>query len=126
LSQSEDWGGLHEPTFAEPWQAQVFALTVKLNERGIFSWSEWSEALGKELIGAAQDGSDYYERWLLALDELLVRKNVATSAQIQELTAAWQRAAEAKPHGSPILLENDPLTGGLTLDRNSTGPATDE
>jgi len=109
LSQSEYWPDLQEATFAEPWQAQVFALTVKLNEGGIFSWSEWSEALGKELAGAAQDGSDYYERWLLALDGLLVRKHVATPAQIQDLTEAWQRAAEATPHGKPILLENDPL-----------------
>lgn len=112
MSQSEGWNGLHEPTFAEPWQAQVFALTVKLNERGLFSWSEWSESLGLALIGAAEDGSDYYERWLVALSELLVRKNVATLANIGDLTAAWHRAAEATPHGRPILLENDPLARG--------------
>ncbi len=31
-----------EPVFAEPWHAQVFAVTVALNEAGRFAWSEWA------------------------------------------------------------------------------------
>jgi len=27
-----------EPVFAEPWQAQAFALAVKLSEQGHFTW----------------------------------------------------------------------------------------
>src|SRR6516165_2945133 len=34
------------PVFAEPWEAQAFALTVKLSEQGHFTWSEWARALG--------------------------------------------------------------------------------
>jgi hypothetical protein len=30
-----------EPVFAEPWQAQAFALAVKLSEQGHFTWKEW-------------------------------------------------------------------------------------
>src|ERR1700709_341124 len=29
------------PVFAEPWQAQAFALTVQLSHAGCFSWCEW-------------------------------------------------------------------------------------
>jgi hypothetical protein len=32
-----DAGG---PVFAEPWQAQAFALAVKLSEHGHFAWKE--------------------------------------------------------------------------------------
>ena len=100
------------PAFAEPWQAQVFALTVTLNERAVFTWNEWADALGAALKDAAPDGSDYYQRWLEALETLLIGKNIATQDEVADLTAAWHRAAEATPHGKPILLENDPLAAG--------------
>lgn len=111
MSPREAVPGVDEPVFAEPWQAQVFALALALNERGVFTWAEWAETLGSALKGAAADGSDYYERWLAALEGLLVQKNIATVPEVADLTAAWHRAAEATPHGKPILLENDPLGG---------------
>ena len=88
---------------------RIFALTVALNERGVFSWTEWAEALSEKLKGGAADGSDYYDRWLAALESLLLNKQIAGAAEIADLTAAWHRAAEATPHGKPILLDNDPL-----------------
>ena len=36
------------PVFAEPWQAQAFALAVKLSEQGHFTWKEWAAALAEE------------------------------------------------------------------------------
>ena len=110
MSLPETATSLDEPVFAEPWQAQVFALTLALNERGVFTLAEWAETLGVALKGAAPDGSDYYERWLSALEVLLVQKDIATPLEVADLTAAWHRAAEATPHGKPILLENDPMT----------------
>jgi nitrile hydratase accessory protein len=100
--------GVDEPVFAEPWQAQAFAMTVSLHAAGLFSWSEWAAALSSELKGEAADGHDYYEHWLAALEALVRQKGVADAATIEALTAAWHRAAEATPHGKPILLENDP------------------
>lgn len=96
--------------FTEPWQAQVFALTVHLHEQGVFTWPEWAEALSAAVRrpDAAPDGSDYYEHWTDALQKILAAKGVAGDARISELTAAWERAAEATPHGSPIELANDP------------------
>ena len=41
------------PVFAEPWQAQAFALAVKLSEQGHFTWKEWAAALAHELQVAA-------------------------------------------------------------------------
>ena len=98
------------PIFAEPWQAQAFAMVVALHERGAFSWTEWAAALSAEVnrSGAAKDGGDYYERWLAALEKLLAAKAVADRSEVDALAAAWQRAAQATPHGKPILLENDP------------------
>ena len=42
--------------FAEPWQAQAFALAVKLSEQGHFTWKEWAASLAEELQAAAKRG----------------------------------------------------------------------
>jgi len=58
--------------FAEPWQAQAFALAVKLSDQGHFTWKEWSAALADELQAAARrgepdEGSRYYHHsWRLS------------------------------------------------------------
>ena len=36
-----------DPVFREPWEAQVFAMVVCLNETGIFTWLEWTERLSR-------------------------------------------------------------------------------
>ncbi len=101
------------PVFAEPWQAQAFAMVVALHERGLFSWDEWAHTLSAELKAptAAADGSDYYDCWLRALERMLAAKGVAAAPEIDDLTEAWHRAARATPHGKPILLDNDPQAG---------------
>ena len=110
LFQLPDGTGPDAPVFAEPWQAQAFALAVALHQCGLFTWSEWAETLSKEVAkpGAAQDGSDYYQHWLAAIEVLLSKKGVAAPDMIDALSASWQRAAHATPHGKPIRLENDP------------------
>ena len=100
--------GSDAPPFAEPWQAQVFALTVALHDRGLVSWSDWATALGAELEGAAPDGSDYYARWLAALERLLAAHDIAASPEVAALAESWRRAARATPHGQPVTLDNDP------------------
>ncbi|TSE12629.1 nitrile hydratase accessory protein [Mesorhizobium intechi] len=102
--------GVDAPVFAEPWQAEAFAMTVALHDRGLFSWGEWAAALSAEVKkpGAAADGHDYYEHWLAALESLLASKGLAAKPDVDAMARAWERAAHATPHGKPILLENDP------------------
>lgn len=106
--------GADEPVFAEPWQAQAFAMVVALHDRGLFAWDEWASALSAELKRSDADphGQDYYEHWLAALERLLASKEVADAPEVEALAEAWQRAAHATPHGKAIVLANDPLTGG--------------
>lgn len=110
IAHSPRLPGGDEPVFAEPWQAQAFAMTIALHQAGLYSWGEWAEALSAELKrpGVATDGSDYYHRWLAALEGLMAQKGVAEKPAVDAMTKAWQRAAHATPHGSPIELANDP------------------
>lgn len=90
------------PVFAEPWEAQAFAMAVKLNEAGVFTWSEWAETLGAEL--KSQPERPYYESWLAALERLVEAKGVVSGSERLARIGAWERAARATPHGQPILL----------------------
>jgi nitrile hydratase accessory protein len=97
------------PVFAEPWQAQAFALAVKLSEQGHFTWSEWAAALGAELKAAADrgepdDGSHYYEHWLAALERLVTEKGLTDRAALATRKAAWAEAYLHTPHGKPVQL----------------------
>ena len=93
------------PVFAEPWEAQAFAMAVKLNEAGVFQWSEWAETLGAEL--KAEPERPYYESWLAVLEKLAKAKGVVTEPERLARIEAWDRAAKATPHGQPILLSRD-------------------
>ncbi len=102
-----DAGG--QAVFAEPWQAQAFALAVKLQAAGHFTWSEGSETLGAE-IKAAQargdpdDGSTYYAHWLAALRRLIAEKGLLASPEIETRKEAWAEAYASTPHGKPVVL----------------------
>ena len=44
--------------FAEPWEAEAFALAVKLSEQGHFTWKEWAATLADELRAAVERGEN--------------------------------------------------------------------
>ena len=99
------------PVFAEPWQAQAFALAVKLSQAGHFTWSEWARALGAELATAAargepDDGSRYYHHWLAALERLASEKGLTDPASLAECKRAWADAYQQTPHGEPVVLKS--------------------
>lgn len=98
-----------ELVFAEPWQAQAFALAVKLSEQGHFTWKEWAAALADELKAAADrgepdDGSHYYEHWLAALERLVTEKGLTNPTALLERKQAWVEAYRHTPHGKPVEL----------------------
>jgi nitrile hydratase accessory protein len=101
-----DTGG---PVFAEPWQAQAFAMAVKLSEQGHFTWKEWAATLAAELKAAADrgkpdDGSRYYESWLAALERLVTTKGLSDPAALLARKEAWAEAYRHTPHGKPVKL----------------------
>jgi nitrile hydratase accessory protein len=82
--------------FDEPWQAQLFALTVALNEAGHFSWSEWAARFGPRVQEV--EASLYWQVWSEALVDLLDERGLAGSSEVRTVTERWQAAARATPH----------------------------
>jgi nitrile hydratase accessory protein len=95
------------PVFAAPWQAQAFAIAVKLSEAGHFTWKEWAAALGAELKAAADrgepdDGSYYYEHWVAALERIVTEKRLTDLPSLVARKEAWADAYRHTPHGKPV------------------------
>jgi nitrile hydratase accessory protein len=100
------------PVFGEPWQAQAFAMAVSLQERGLFTWSEWAQILGAEIkraqaAGDPDTGETYYRHWLAALERVVAEKGASDPRALARHQDAWRRAAERTPHGQPIELTQD-------------------
>lgn len=100
-------GAADVPVFAEPWQAQAFAMAVQLHAKGVFTWPQWAHALSQTIAqaGAAgdpDDGSGYYQHWVDALEHLVLAHNLGTAEQIHRFEHAWEAAAVRTPHGQPI------------------------
>jgi nitrile hydratase accessory protein len=100
------------PVFREPWEAQAFAMTLALHDRGVFTWEEWATALSQEIkraqaAGDPDTGETYYHHWLAALEGLVAAKRVTDEATLLRYRDAWDRAADRTPHGKPIELRAD-------------------
>jgi nitrile hydratase accessory protein len=101
-----DTGG---PVFNAPWEAQAFAMTLALHERGEFSWKEWAQTLADVIgevrqRGEADTGEHYYRHWQTALERIAARKGLVSDALLLQRRQQWDEAARRTPHGQPIEL----------------------
>lgn len=99
-----------EPSFEAPWHAQLFALTVHLNEAGHFAWPDWAERFGATLKrhGLAKElngGDDYFIAWLETLEALMTETGAAEATALSDMHAAWEAAYLRTPHGQPVTLD---------------------
>ncbi|REG51463.1 nitrile hydratase accessory protein [Paraburkholderia sp. BL6669N2] len=97
------------PVFNAPWEAQAFAMTLALHERGMFSWGEWAACLNEAIrdaqaAGDADHGDTYYSHWLTALERISTIKGLVTDDSLLRRRDAWDAAARRTPHGQPIEL----------------------
>lgn len=98
-----------DPVFEAPWHAQLFALTVHLNETGRLEWGNWAARFGatlkrhgvsKELNG----GDDYFNAWLETFEALLAETGDADAALVNRTRDAWEQAYLTTAHGDPVTL----------------------
>jgi nitrile hydratase accessory protein len=102
-----DTGG---PVFNAPWEAQAFAMTLALHERGEFTWKEWAQTLADVIgevkqRGEADTGEHYYRHWQTALERITARKGLVSDALLLQRRQQWDEAARRTPHGQPIELD---------------------
>ncbi len=98
-----------QPVFAEPWEAHAFAIAVKLSEKGLLKWSEWTNALAEEIKEAKEQGNPdfgntYYKFWLSALETILLEKKILKKPDLKSMMEQWRHAYLSTPHGNPVKL----------------------
>lgn len=103
--------GAPEPVFEAPWHAQLFALTVHLNEAGHFVWSDWAARFGATLKRhglerSLNGGDDYFAAWLETLERYLAEIEMADAGAVESMRAAWEAAYLRTPHGVPVTLDD--------------------
>jgi nitrile hydratase accessory protein len=92
-----------ELVFEAPWQARAFGVAVGLVQEQGLDWEEFRRRLIEE-IGAwerehgdtADDVYSYYERWLAALQRLVLETGMVS---MEELEAEVLHGASADDHG---------------------------
>jgi nitrile hydratase accessory protein len=74
--------------FSQPWERQAFGVALALSKSGHFDWEEFRQKL-ISAIGEWEGSHDladpswsYYERWLTALENLLVQEQIVTPEEL--------------------------------------------
>mmetsp|Transcript_7588 Transcript_7588/g.13100 ORF Transcript_7588/g.13100 Transcript_7588/m.13100 type:complete len:105 (+) Transcript_7588:1277-1591(+) len=98
-----------EPAFEAPWHAQLFALTVHLNEAGQFDWPDWADRFGATLkrhglARALNGGDDYFMAWLETLEAMMAEDGHAKPDEVVKIRKQWEGAYLRTPHGQPVTL----------------------
>ena len=84
-------------------------MAVQLSADGHFTWTEWTTALGEQLQAAVKrgepdDGSQYFEHWITALEQLATDKKLTDLTALSERKEAWADSYRHTPHGQPVEL----------------------
>jgi nitrile hydratase accessory protein len=97
-----------ELVFEAPWEGRAFGLAVALNEQGMYQWREFQQLLIERIAEAEtiNPSSTYYERWLAALESLLVERGIVTPELLDQRTEEY-RAGERSDDWVPHEHDND-------------------
>ena len=88
-----------ELVFEAPWEGRAFGLAVALCDRQLYAWDEFRQRLVDEIARADAGGTEagYYERWLAALESVLVARGLVSQAELEARTRELS-AVEDSPH----------------------------
>jgi nitrile hydratase subunit beta len=108
-----DLGGMHgfgpvirehdEPVFHSEWEKRVFGMTLTAMGRRVCNVDEFRRAI-EHMPPAGYLAASYYEKWLYALEALLVEKGVVTREELASGRAAAAESATAaeSPDGGAV------------------------
>lgn len=103
------------PVFHPPWEAQAFALTLDLYDKGHFTWPEWVEYLSVEIAAAKERGDPdlgdtYCMHWLDALEKIVAAKGLTSGEEFGVRKAEWAIADHERGFGEPPVLKKESVT----------------
>jgi nitrile hydratase subunit beta len=133
MNGPHDVGGMHgfgtivaernEPPFHEDWEGRVHGMNLALAAIGQHTVDEFRHAI-ERIPRADYYAASYYEKWLYALERLLVEKGIATPEELAARAAQAADAPERRPDAPRSELADD-IHSALTTTRASDPPEAD-
>ena len=112
----------NEPVFHAAWEARVLALQRRLRSRSWYNLDEFRHAI-ERMPAARYLDAGYYERWLTAVETLMLEKGVVTQEEM-----ATGRASAPAPAPPPRADDDPPplqprfAVGEAVVTRNTHPP----
>ena len=80
-----------ELVFEAPWESRAFGIAVALEAQGAYEWRAFRDELIDEIAHAESHGevSTYYECWLEALEQLLLKKELLSPEELEARHAEY-------------------------------------
>ena len=77
-----------ELVFEEPWEGRALGIAVALNDQRVCEWREFRQHLVESIAADEEAGtpSGYYNRWLSAMERLLLQRGLVTSEELDRRT----------------------------------------
>ena len=93
-----------ELVFEEPWESRAFGMAAALADMGVFDWRDFQAGLIAAIADHERDSDPseayrYYERWLAALEALVVERGLVAVQDIDERVADYCQRPHGHDHG---------------------------
>ena len=88
-----------ELVFQEPWEGRAFGIGVALNNQRVYEWREFREHLVHSIATdeATDIPSGYYDRWLTAMEALLLEQGLITPEELDQRTEEFATGQRGDP-----------------------------
>ncbi|MGI9327999.1 MAG: nitrile hydratase accessory protein [Pseudomonadales bacterium] len=95
-----------ELVFEEPWESRAFGMAAALADAGAFDWRDFQTGLiaaiaareDEEVTSGGESVYCYYERWLAALESLVVAKGLVATQDIDDRVEEFSRRPAGHDH----------------------------
>jgi nitrile hydratase len=106
-----------EPVFHASWEGRVLAMQGRGRRAGLFNLDEFRHAI-ERMPAARYLEASYYERWLTALETMLLEKGIITPEELATGHAVRPPAEAAPPAGERPPLRPRFRVGEAVITRN--------
>lgn len=92
---------------SEPWQGHLYAITLAIFDKGIFTKQEFMLSFRKHYSKKVKLQSfdydvDFFLVWLLSLESIIIDLKFGVPAELNGLKNKWRTAFLNAQHGNPV------------------------